>query len=53
MGNFSVYGDRAVTPRGCTQSYNRSMYVLAVDETTGVVSNAGRVNVPLCIPLSR
>lgn len=44
-----IYGDRAVTPRGCRMSNDRSMYVLAVDEATGVVSNAGRVAVPLCL----
>ncbi|MER5773802.1 hypothetical protein ABT144_05840 [Streptomyces sp. NPDC002039] len=50
MANFgSYYGDRVVTPRECRQSPNRNMYVLAVDETTGIVSNAGRVAVPLCL----
>jgi hypothetical protein len=49
-GNYgNIYGSRAVTPRGCRRSNNRSMFVLAVDEVTGVVSNAGRVDVPLCL----
>ena len=51
FGNFGSFSDniRAVTQRGCRMSNDRSMYVLAVDETTGVVSNAGRVAVPLCL----
>ncbi|GGW81153.1 hypothetical protein GCM10010350_77400 [Streptomyces galilaeus] len=50
LGNYgSYYGDRVVTPQNCRQGSYRDMYVLAVDETTGVVSNAGRVAVPLCL----
>ena len=50
FGNYgNVYGDRAVTPRNCRRSNDRSMYVLAVNEVEGVVSNAGSVSVPLCL----
>ncbi|MBX9421237.1 hypothetical protein [Streptomyces lateritius] len=50
MGNYgSSYGSRLVTPQNCRQSSSRTMYVLAVDVTTGTVSNAGRVAVPLCL----
>jgi hypothetical protein len=50
LGSYGVvYSEKAVTPRGCRMSNDRSMYVLAVDEVTGVVSNAGRVAVPLCL----
>lgn len=49
FGNYgNVYGARAVTPAHCQQSSGRTMYVLAVDEVTGIVSNAGAVKVPLC-----
>lgn len=50
FGNYgNVYGARAVTPMHCQVSYSRTMYVLAVDEVTGIVSNAGAVRVPLCL----
>lgn len=41
---------RVATPPNCQKSSNRRMYVIAVDEVTGVVSNAGLVAVPLCLP---
>jgi hypothetical protein len=44
-----VYGARGATPRRCRNAYDRFMIVLAVDEVTGLVSNAGRVNAPLCM----
>ena len=50
FGNYGfVYGDRAVTPRGCRTTPDRRMYVIAVDEVAGVVSNAGNVPVPVCL----
>lgn len=50
LGISSENGGRMVTPPHCQKSSNRSMYVIAVDEVTGVVSNAGRVAFPLCLP---
>lgn len=44
-----IFGERWLTDRGCRKSESRTMYVLAVNETTGVVSNAGKVAVPLCL----
>lgn len=44
-----VFNERWLTQRDCQRSGSRTMYVLAVDETTGVVSNAGKVAVPLCL----
>jgi hypothetical protein len=50
LGNYGTYfGERAVTPTNCRKSNDRRMYILAVDEVTGVVSNAGQVAVALCI----
>ncbi len=50
MGTYGdYYGVRAVTPANCQKSDDRYMYVLAVDAATGIVSNAGRVQVPLCL----
>lgn len=51
LSNYGdYYGNRAVTPANCQKRDYRYMYVLAVDATTGIVSNAGRVLIPQCLP---
>ncbi len=44
-----LYQERRVTPFSCAQSSTRYMYMITVDKTTGVVSNAGRVAVAVCL----